>query len=126
MRRKFGTPHTGAVRQGLASEMPPALEQPAQGVAPDQRDRGEDRAQRKVVSKARVQAKPGEHHDLCDHRQRVSQHDIGYGVEQRHAARLDHARFLDWRAGFRASSSTTKRFAFRPVAISHRRTATSQ
>lgn len=76
------------------------FEQPAQRIAAQERDADEDPAQRQIVTKAWVKAEPWEHHDLRDDRQRVAQRDIGDGLDQRHAARLRHARFLDRRGGF--------------------------
>ena len=78
------------------------------------------------LAKWRLQAEPWEHQNLRGDRQRVAHGDIGDSLDHGHAARLRHARFLDRRAGFCASFSSAMRLAIHPVAISHRRTATSQ
>jgi hypothetical protein len=70
---------------------PDPFEQPPQQIPTCQRNSDEDEVYAHMLRKARLDPKPREHDDLCRDCQKVAQHNVYRGFDQRHGARLVHA-----------------------------------
>ena len=118
---RYPEPQPLALREGLAAlygvQAQQLLERPAQV---------ERQADGQLIAQRDVNAEDRKYRDLQSDREGIADDHVCCGLDQRHAAGLGHARFLDRRAGVVAASASVIRLAVRPVAISHRRMATSQ
>lgn len=73
-----------------ATGSPDPLEQPPQHIPARQGYRDERLAYRQMLAKFGLEAEQRKHDDLRDHREAVADDDVGYGLDQRHEARLFH------------------------------------
>ena len=70
-----------------------------------------------LIAQRDVDAEDRKRHDLHSDGEGIADDHVGCGLDQRHAAGLGHARFLDRRAGVVAASASVIRLAVRPVAL---------